>query len=78
MQLKDAKWAAERLGVGLPRLYELARSGAIPGLVRLGKKSIRFDPQALEIWIAAGGKPLANSRASDPEQHSLPPTAPVA
>lgn len=44
---------AVTLGVDRMRVYELARTHQIPS-VRLGR-SIRFAPQRIEEWIAAGG-----------------------
>lgn len=44
---------AARLGVGKHRVYELARTGALP-CVRLGR-SMRFDPAAIETFISTGG-----------------------
>jgi excisionase family DNA binding protein len=45
-QLQPATWGATRLGVTLPRLYELVRTGAVPA-VRVGRQ-IRVDPAPLE------------------------------
>jgi excisionase family DNA binding protein len=52
-QLQPATWGATRLGVTLPRLYELVRTGAVPA-VRVGRQ-IRVDPAPLEEWISSGG-----------------------
>ncbi len=46
-------WAARRLGVRVHRVYELARAGVRPS-VRIGR-AVRFDPVAVEEWIAGGG-----------------------
>jgi excisionase family DNA binding protein len=54
--LLTAAEAATRLNVRLPRLYELARTGAIP-VVRLGRQ-VRFSPEALAAWVSAGGHAL--------------------
>lgn len=51
--LIDADAVAERLGVRRFTVYDLARSGALP-CVRLGR-SIRFDEDVIEEWIARGG-----------------------
>lgn len=51
--LMDARQVAQRLGLRLPRTYELIRTGTIPA-VRIGRQ-VRVDPVALEEWIAAGG-----------------------
>jgi excisionase family DNA binding protein len=59
MQIKEAdrlltaQEAAERLGIRLHRLYELARAGTVPH-VRLGR-TLRVDPTALEAFIDRGG-----------------------
>jgi excisionase family DNA binding protein len=44
--LLDAKAAARRLGLSLPTIYRLARSGTLP-TVRIGDV-LRFDPRELE------------------------------
>ena len=40
----------------LPRtsLYEMARGGRLPGVVRVGAR-VLFDLDAIDEWIAAGG-----------------------
>ena len=45
---------SERLDLPLSSIYELVRQNKIPGIVRIGK-SIRFDPDIIETWIAQGG-----------------------
>jgi len=57
---------AAYLGISRQRLYVLDGDGAIP-VIRLGKQSLRFDPQAVRAWAlarqentpqhAAGGQP---------------------
>lgn len=54
MRLIRAKEAAELLDVRLPRLYELARVGAIPS-VRLSERQIRFSEPALMEFVERGG-----------------------
>jgi excisionase family DNA binding protein len=54
MQLLDSDAAARRLGVRRLRLYALVRAGHIPA-VRMGPRSLRFDPSALDQFIRAGG-----------------------
>lgn len=56
-KLITAQTAAERCGVPLSTLYDLAREGRIGGVVRFGR-ALRFDPDALESWIASGGEDL--------------------
>ena len=41
------------LSVPRLRIYDLARTGQIPS-VRIGR-TIRFDPERIKAWIAAGG-----------------------
>ena len=41
---------AVRLGVELSTIYTWVQEGRIP-FVRLGGRSVRFDPQTLEGWI---------------------------
>ncbi len=41
---------AERLGVAVSHAYRLAREGELP-CVRIGKKSIRFEEAAVDVYI---------------------------
>lgn len=43
---------AARIGINTSTLYTLVRQGRIPH-VRLGRRLVRFSPQAVEQWIAA-------------------------
>lgn len=52
MKLPDA---APLLDVSRERIYELAREGALPGIVRIGRRGLRIDRTALEKFIADGG-----------------------
>jgi len=45
------------LDVDLQRAYEMARTGLLPGVVRLGRQ-IRVDRQKLQQFIDSGGAPL--------------------
>jgi excisionase family DNA binding protein len=47
--------AAASLDCPLPSFYRWLRAGRIPGVVRLGPKSIRIDVQKLEDWLQSGG-----------------------
>lgn len=51
--LLDYRSAAERLGVPLGSLYSLVHHRRIPH-VRLGPRFVRFEPAALDAWVAAG------------------------
>jgi excisionase family DNA binding protein len=54
--LAPVAYAAERTGLSVYTLYALARSGVLPPgvVVRLGRR-LRFDPEALDDWLRAGG-----------------------
>ena len=52
-QLVTARDLSATTGIPLWRLYELTRSGGVPH-VRLGR-AVRYDPEAVASWIAAGG-----------------------
>ena len=54
--LLTTRQVAERLNLTLQRVYELARTQALP-VVRIGRQ-VRVDPAALERWIKNGGWPL--------------------
>jgi excisionase family DNA binding protein len=51
--LRDAKWAAEYLGVSIQRIYHLARTGSLPS-IRMGQH-YRFTEKALIKWLEDGG-----------------------
>lgn len=53
-KLLSVREAAEILNLHPISLYRLIDRGAIPA-VRIGGRSIRFDPGALEAFIQAGG-----------------------
>ncbi|HEX3035419.1 MAG TPA: hypothetical protein VHT73_09840 [Thermodesulfobacteriota bacterium] len=61
-KLLDKKSVLERYHFTRWQLEWLVRSRQIDGLVRIGKKRIYFDPEALETWVernrisADGGK----------------------
>lgn len=57
---------ANRLGVAPHRVYQLVSEGAIP-VVRLGERSLRFDMDKIEAWIANGGG-TPQSQASEQQQ----------
>lgn len=42
--------AAEVLGIGRTRTYELLARGELPGVVRIGK-SVRISAEALREWV---------------------------
>lgn len=43
--------AAAKLGIGSTKAWKMARRGELPGLVRIGTRSVRVDLQALRRWI---------------------------
>jgi len=49
--------AAEYLGVTEHRMYQMARSGVCPAVVRLGRQ-VRIHPEKLKEWVEAGGTAL--------------------
>ncbi len=57
LTLLTAKEVAALLRVTKLRVYELARTGAIP-CVRIGRQ-VRFPEDGLRAWIARGGTPLS-------------------
>ena len=54
-QILVADEVAEMLRVDRQRVYELARTNAIP-VIRLGERQYRFDAEAIRQWIERGGK----------------------
>ena len=57
MALRKVGFAAQELGVSEQRIYELVRKGFFPPdvVTRLGVRQIRFNEEALRVWIASGG-----------------------
>jgi excisionase family DNA binding protein len=49
--------AAAVLQVSRYRIYELARLGVLPGVIRLGRQ-VRIDPRKLDLFIDEGGRCL--------------------
>jgi excisionase family DNA binding protein len=53
-KLLTAEDIADLLNTKLERVWALARENDLP-CVRLGKRQMRFDRQAVELFIASGG-----------------------
>jgi excisionase family DNA binding protein len=66
-RLITAKTVAEQLAVPVPTIYQLAREGRIPGVVRVGRL-VRFDPERVEAWIEAGGQALPGGWRKEPAE----------
>jgi excisionase family DNA binding protein len=64
MRLLSADEVANKLGVSVARVYEMARRDLLPA-VRLGRQ-VRFDQNQLEAWIASGGRAHAGGWRADP------------
>lgn len=62
--LLNAEEVASRLGVSPWRVYRLNAEGRLPGSVRIGPRSLRFDPRVLEEFIAAGGTQAEQGRGA--------------
>ena len=52
--------AGDILRLSIFSVYEMVRDGRLPA-VRVGR-AIRFRPETLEAWFAAGGHPRSNDR----------------
>jgi excisionase family DNA binding protein len=46
---------AAYLETSVATTYSLIEAGRIPGVVRLGPRAIRIDPQVVKEWVASGG-----------------------
>jgi len=57
--LLGASDVANRLGISTNRVYDLARMKLLP-VVRIGRQ-VRFDGDAIEAWIEAGGAGLRHN-----------------
>lgn len=44
------------LRVPRTRAYELAATGAIPGVVRIGQRQLRVNRDVLRRWLEGGGQ----------------------
>jgi hypothetical protein len=54
-ELLTAQAVAQRLGIIPWRVYVEAKAGRLPGVVWIGRRTLRFDPEAIERFVAAGG-----------------------
>jgi predicted DNA-binding transcriptional regulator AlpA len=54
-RLERVTWLADVLSCSLSDVYYLISVDRIPGVVRLGPRMIRVDPDAVHEWISAGG-----------------------
>jgi hypothetical protein len=52
------------IDVRLDRAYELARTGVLPGVVRIGRQ-IRVNPDQLQRFIENGGAPVKSESSRD-------------
>ena len=64
----NAAQLAELFGVTTFRIYDLVREDRVPH-IRIGRQ-IRFVPEAIEAWAAAGGQPI--SKADDASAPPFP------
>lgn len=62
-RLGTAKIVSDMLALPLTSVYDHARSGELPGVVRIGHR-VLFDLDKLEAWIDAGGN---TSRGPEPQ-----------
>ena len=53
-RLGTANAVADYLNVPKSTVYDWARTSALPGVVRFGRR-VRFDMDAIEKWVEAGG-----------------------
>jgi excisionase family DNA binding protein len=53
-ELIGVEAVAQRLGLHPKTVLAYAREGILPA-VRMTKRTIRFDPEAIEKWIRDGG-----------------------
>lgn len=49
--------AASRLGIGITKAWTMARDGSLPGLVRIGTRSVRVDAERLRAWVSEQSAP---------------------
>ena len=58
----NAEQLADLFAVTPHLIYDLVREGRIPH-IRIGRQ-IRFAPDAIEVWAAAGGQPISKTSGS--------------
>jgi predicted DNA-binding transcriptional regulator AlpA len=63
-ELLTAKAVARLLAVPRWDVYQLSRDGRLPGLVRIGRRRLRWDPLVLAKFIEGGGGSLGTSPQS--------------
>lgn len=82
--------ASQYLRCGRRQAYELVRDGSIPGVIRLGSRSIRISRYAVEAWLhgealagaslstkddeLTGASPLNNEQEATPNARNHTPT----
>ena len=66
MRLLTASEVANILRVSTARVYELARTNAIPSIT-LGQRQVRFDEAALHSWMAVAA--VRNCLATKEDQN---------
>jgi hypothetical protein len=64
-KLLDKKTVLERYHLTKWSLEWLIRTRQIPGMVRIGKRKIFFDPRHLESWIEKNWIAMANGKAGE-------------
>lgn len=62
--LDKAPDLSRKLNISVWQVYQLTAEGKIPGIVRLGPRTIRYNPAITDPWIASGCPPVE----SDNEQ----------
>ncbi len=67
--LLNLRQVAEILSVSYERITSMARQNLLP-IVRMGRQ-VRVDPEALEVYIAGGGKALAGGWRKEVSRQSL-------
>jgi excisionase family DNA binding protein len=63
MRLLTASEVASILQVSKARIYELARTGAIPSII-LGQRQVRFSEIALQEWLRQASSTLTNEKGA--------------
>ncbi len=61
MALIDYEAAAKMLGIPVGTLYNWVAEQRIPH-IRFGARTVRFDREALEAWVAERAKPAVEVR----------------
>ena len=63
--LIKAPAVGKKLDTSTWQVYQLAAEGKLPGVVRLGPRTIRFIDEKIDRWIEEGCPPVDNAKTTE-------------